>query len=100
MPPRRASHLPPAQPIHARRLCNGAALLLHWFLTLTGYKPSKGCLPLGSNVQLSTSGSGRREHTNITLLVQGSCKLDHSATRTIIIDNKIFIRALIIQKKK
>ena len=68
MPPRRASHLPPAQPIH-RRLCNGAALLLHWFLTLTSYKPtSKDCLPLGSNVQLSTSGSARRDHTNIALL--------------------------------
>ena len=78
MPPRRASHLPPAQPIHARRLCNGAALLLHWFLTLTGYKPSKGSLPMGCNIQLSTSESGRCEHTNITLLVQGSFKLDHS----------------------
>jgi len=38
MPPRRASHLPPAQPIY-RRLWNGAALLLHRFPTLTGYTP-------------------------------------------------------------
>ena len=41
-----------------RRLWNGAALLFHWFPTLTGYKPSEVCLPLGSNGPLSSNRSG------------------------------------------
>ena len=65
MPPRRASHLPPAQPIY-RRLCNGAALLLHWFPTFTGYRPNEVCLPLNSNGPLSSDPSGGREHKIIT----------------------------------
>ena len=69
MPPHRAAHLPASSTDLPRRLCNGAALLLLWFLTLTGYKSNKCCLPLGSNGPLSSGRSGRLEHINITLLV-------------------------------